>query len=296
MSSLSIQIELSEHDSIYPHDPEMNFPPRNSLAITPRSSVGSGVQHPPSRDSQNISPRISQTYSIDPLHDPSNISPRISQAYYNRDLPGFPTNRDSRIMSPREVQVMLNRVSLTPRPVSAVPSPGTYYHGILIPPRSPRVFSPRDSQSFTPRSHHSVSPSSRPQSRVLSTRSIGLLSNRSSGRFQIPDQLHLPHPISKHYPVFAMAMAFGICKFHFLDCVVAFHINHLLAFVFAGLSYVLGVLLSKELSIMQVGMSGPVSPPYERWWFYTITPFPECEDRRVEPWRLVSMQFAHSKW
>lgn len=59
------------------------------------------------------------------------------------------------------------------------------------------------------------------------------------------------------------------------------------------LTYLLGVVFSRHLKMSDISLNGPLSPPSEDWFFFTVKPYPSCKDLRSEWWRLFSMQFVH---
>jgi hypothetical protein len=135
--------------------------------------------------------------------------------------------------------------------------------------------------------------------------SMGIMSHsgRDSGRVNIPSirtvvtsadlAAEVDGTVKRNFPYFSIVFVLGICELTtILDLYAA---NHLIFVYIIGLAFLLGVQFSTSLSWSDLSLHAPISPPNERWWFYTISNFPECNDLRHEFWRLVSAQFVHRK-
>lgn len=133
-------------------------------------------------------------------------------------------------------------------------------------------------------------------SRPISVISTTSFDERQRNRQSRPISMQLEHPISRYYPVFTIAITVAICtspRRRVASLTVPRDSPHVPLSV--GLSFILGIVLSDDLSLSSLGWHTPVSPPNFQWWFYTVAPFPSCTDERFKAWRLLSMQLVHCK-
>jgi hypothetical protein len=119
-----------------------------------------------------------------------------------------------------------------------------------------------------------ISVASRPYSTAFSIYSMGSrpfsTNSFDAHRRRRPQSMQLRHPISRYYPIFTIAISIAI-----------------------WVSFILGIVLSDDLSLQSIGWHTPVSPPNNQWWFFTVAPFPSCTDERFKAWRVLSMQLVH---
>lgn len=86
----------------------------------------------------------------------------------------------------------------------------------------------------------------------------------------------------RRVPYYTLTFTIAICK----RCM--FEILHSLFTSVLGAIYLIAIQLEyRRFSTTRL------APANQKWWFYTITPFPQCADARNEPWRLLSNQFVH---
>jgi hypothetical protein len=109
----------------------------------------------------------------------------------------------------------------------------------------------------------------------------------------IQDRLIRERSKAKRWAIVTFTLVVIICKFYSL--MISLH-NY--AFTQIGTIFVIGNVQQDQEQQIKSNWKiwfNRISPSNMQWWYYSVLPWPQCQDVRNEGWRLISMQFAHSK-
>lgn len=62
--------------------------------------------------------------------------------------------------------------------------------------------------------------------------------------------------------------------------------------LFSGVIFLVG-LSEIDPTLKHINWKEQISPDQNTWWFYYISPWPQCNNLQSQVWRLISYQFVH---